>query len=64
MLHVGYLIAPRKIPGIGTKSLGATTPQEADLITLHFTGDSPESLSFKVEGPAAIARRVLAAMTE
>jgi hypothetical protein len=39
------------------------TPQKAGQITLHFTGHSPESLSFRVEGPKAIARKALAAIT-
>jgi hypothetical protein len=52
------------ISAIGTvqaKILGALTPQEASLITLHFSGRSLESLSFAIEGPEVIARKALAA---
>ena len=48
---------------IRTKVLRAITPQEAELIALHFTGHSPESLSFRIEGPERLARKALAATT-
>jgi hypothetical protein len=55
------LVLTRAIEIIHTKALEALTPQEADLIAIHFRGHSLESLSFKVEGPVFVARKVLAA---
>jgi hypothetical protein len=57
------LVLIRAIEILQAKVLEAITPQEADLIALHFTGDSPETLSFRVEGPGHIARKAFTAMT-